>query len=155
MLGVDPRDNYMGLDVKGKIALVRRGDISFEEKVRFAAEAGAAAIIVYNNIFGDIKMSVGNNPKIPVISIGKDDGFALAEKKEGTLVFDFGNVAGPFMSDFSSWGPTPDLKIKPEITAHGGNILSAVPGGGYDSLSGTRMASPNMCGITVLIRQCV
>lgn len=153
--GVGRPVNYMGLDVEGKIALVRRGDTSFEDKVRAAADAGAKAVIVYNNVFGDIKMSVGNNPRIPVISIGKDDGFALAEKKEGTLVFDFGNVAGPFMSDFSSWGPTPDLKIKPEITAHGGNILSAVPGGGYDSLSGTSMASPNMCGITVLIRQYV
>ena len=57
------------------------------------------------------------------------------------------------MSDFSSWGPTSDLKIKPEITAHGGDIYSAVPGGGYDYQSGTSMASPNMCGAIVLIRQ--
>lgn len=61
--------------------------------------------------------------------------------------------AGPFMSDFSSWGPTPSLGIKPEITAHGGEIMSAIPGGGYDKLSGTSMATPNLCGIVVLIRQ--
>ena len=29
--------------------------------------------------------------------------------------------AGPFMSDFSSWGPTPELHLKPEISAHGGD----------------------------------
>lgn len=59
------------------------------------------------------------------------------------------------MSNFSSWGPTPDLKLKPEITAHGGNILSAIPGNKYNTLSGTSMASPNMCGAIVLIRQYV
>ncbi|MBO7342362.1 MAG: hypothetical protein J6U87_06735, partial [Clostridia bacterium] len=37
--------NYAGLDVKGKIALVQRGDITFEEKVQFAEEAGAIGIL--------------------------------------------------------------------------------------------------------------
>lgn len=147
--------NYAGLDVTGKIALVRRGDISFEEKVKYAHEAGALAVIIYNNINGDIIMTIGNNAKIPAISISKDDGDRMAAHKTGTLVFDFSNKAGPFMSDFSSWGPSPDLSLKPEITAHGGNILSAIPGGDYDELSGTSMACPNMCGITVLIRQYV
>lgn len=153
--GVGMAINYSGVDVKGKIALVRRGDISFEEKVQFAYEAGAIGVIVYNNVFGDIKMTVGNNLKIPTVSIGKDDGDAMAAKGSGKIVLDFSNKAGPFMSDFSSWGPTPDLKLKPEITAHGGNILSSIPGGGYEEQSGTSMASPNMCGIVVLIRQYV
>ncbi len=147
--------NYAGLDANGKIALVRRGDISFEEKVQYAYEAGAIAVIIYNNVFGDIIMSIGNDAKIPAVSIGKDEGDILAMKESGTLEFDLANVAGPFMSDFSSWGPNPDLTLKPEITAHGGNILSAIPGGDYDKLSGTSMAAPNMCGITVLIRQYV
>lgn len=147
--------SYVGLDVKGKIALVKRGDISFEDKVMYAQNAGAKAIIIYNNVFGDIVMTVGNHVEIPVISIGKDDGDYLASHETGTLVLDKNNQAGPFMSDFSSWGPTPDLKLKPEITAHGGNILSAIPGGGYDKLSGTSMAAPNMCGIAILVRQYV
>ena len=147
--------NYSGLDVRGKIALVRRGDITFQEKIQFAYEAGAVAVIIYNNVFGEIGMTIGNDPKIPAISIGKDEGEAMAALPNGTVIFDFANEAGPFMSDFSSWGPTPDLKLKPEITAHGGNIYSAVPGGGYEELSGTSMAAPNMCGIAVLIRQYV
>ncbi|MBQ4071863.1 MAG: leucine-rich repeat protein [Clostridia bacterium] len=147
--------NYSGVDIEGKIALVKRGDITFEEKVQFAYEAGAAGIIIYNNIFGEISMTVGNDLKIPVVSISKDDGDAMAARSKGTIVVDFGNEAGPFMSDFSSWGPTPSLELKPEITAHGGNILSAIAGGEYEEQSGTSMAAPNMCGITVLIRQYV
>lgn len=147
--------NYAGLDVKGKIALVQRGDITFEEKVQFAQEAGAIAVIIYNNVYGDITMTIGNHAKIPAVSIGKDEGEVLAARESGTLEFDLSNLAGPFMSGFSSWGPTPDLKLKPEITAHGGNINSAVVGGEYDELSGTSMAAPNMCGISVLIRQYV
>lgn len=147
--------NYSGLELEGKIALVRRGDITFEEKVQYAYEAGAAGVIIYNNVFGDITMTVGNDLKIPTISIGKDEGDAMAAYPTGTLLFNYNNLAGPFMSDFSSWGPTPDLKLKPEITAHGGNILSAIPGGEYEELSGTSMAAPNMAGIVVLIRQYV
>ena len=147
--------NYSGLNLEGKIALVRRGDITFEEKVQFAYEAGAAAIIIYNNVFGDIIMTVGNDLKIPVVSIGRDDGDAMAQHATGVVEFDYNNVAGPFMSDFSSWGPNPDLTLKPEITAHGGNILSAIVGGEYEEMSGTSMAAPNMAGIVVLIRQYV
>lgn len=151
--GTGGKTSYAGLDVKGKIALVRRGDNTFEEKARYAKSAGAIACIIYNNIDGDIAMSMGKSDHIPTISISKDNGYKLAEKKSGTLTIAYSNQAGPFMSDFSSWGPTPSLELKPEITAHGGNIKSAVPGNKYDELSGTSMATPNLCGIVVLIRQ--
>ena len=151
--GYGSRLNYSSVDVKGKIVLVKRGDISFEEKTKQAYLAGARGIIIYNNISGEITMSAGNDAKIPLCSISKDDGEHLAKKKSGILVLNKTNLAGPFMSDFSSWGPNPDLTLKPEITAHGGNIKSSVPGGGYEELSGTSMATPNMCGIVVLIRQ--
>lgn len=147
--------NYSGIkdEIKGRIALVRRGDNTFEEKAQIAKENGAVACIIYNNIDGDILMSMGKSDHIPTISISKDDGSKLAQREKGTLKIGYNQAAGPFMSDFSSWGPTPSLGIKPEITAHGGNITSSVPGGGYDTISGTSMASPNLCGIVVLIRQ--
>lgn len=154
--GVGLKANYAAFEegyLKGKIALVRRGDNTFEDKALQAKNAGAVACIIYNNVEGDILMSMGKSDHIPTISISKEDGTQLAEKAEGTLTIEYKNQAGPFMSDFSSWGPTPDLKLKPEITAHGGNIKSSVPGGGYDELSGTSMATPNLCGIVVLIRQ--
>ncbi len=150
--GVGMRANYTGINVKGKVALVARGTTTFEDKALQAKNAGAIACIIYNNIEGDILMSMGKTDHIPTISISKELGVKLASRKTGTLVMDMEQQAGPFMSDFSSWGPTPDLKLKPEITAHGGNILSAIPGGAYEEQSGTSMATPNLCGIVVLIR---
>ena len=152
--GVGLGVNFTALgDLTGKVALIRRGDNTFEEKAKNAKAAGAVACIIYNNIEGNILMSMGKSDHIPTISISKELGTELAKKKSGTLTLSYQNQAGPFMSDFSSWGPTPSLGIKPEITAHGGNIKSSVPGGGYDELSGTSMATPNLCGIVVLIRQ--
>ena len=152
--GVGRSADYTGLDVAGKIALVRRGDNTFEEKAMIAEAQGAAGIIVYNNISGEIKMNVGD-AKLAVCSITQDAGEMLAAAGGGTLTISKQQTSGPFISDFSSWGPTPDLGIKPEITAHGGNILSSVTGGGYDRLSGTSMACPNLAGVVLLVRQYV
>ena len=146
--------DYSGLDVTGKIALVRRGSTTFEEKAAVAQSKGAAGIIIYNNVSGDIKMNVGD-ATLGVCSIAQDDGEMLAAAATGTLKLSRSQTSGPFMSDFSSWGPTPDLGIKPEITAHGGMIYSAIPGQSYDHQSGTSMACPNIAGVTALIRQYV
>ncbi len=146
--------DYTGIDVKGKIVLVRRGSTTFEEKANVAQQKGAAGVIIYNNVSGEIKMNVGDTT-IPVCSIRQDDGELLAASKSGIIKISRSQTSGPFMSDFSSWGPTPDLELKPEITAHGGSILSAVPGQSYDRLSGTSMATPNMSGVTALMRQYV
>ena len=152
--GVGRTADYTGLDVAGKIALVRRGDNTFEEKAMIAESQGAAGIIIYNNVSGHVKMNVGD-AKLAVCSISQDDGELLAEKGNGKLTISKDQTSGPFISDFSSWGPTPSLQIKPEITSFGGNILSSVTGGGYDRLSGTSMACPNLAGMVALLRQYV
>ena len=57
------------------------------------------------------------------------------------------------MSWFSSWGTTYDLRLKPEITAAGGNIVSAGFNGKYMYKSGTSMASPQYAGATGIMLQ--
>ncbi len=146
--------NKSGYD--GVIALVKRGETTFEDKVKNAAENGADACVIYNNVSGTIRMSLGElkNP-IPTCAVTMDAGNKIvggAAGIVGTMQISSEFKAGPFMSDFSSWGPTPDLKLKPEITAYGGEITSAVPGG-YDIYSGTSMAAPNMAGAIALLRQ--
>lgn len=150
--GVGRSADYSGIDVKGKIAVVSRGSNTFEEKVNTAEQMGAAGIIIYNNVSGDILMNVGTTT-IPACSISQDDGEMLAEAGRGTIKIAVDQAAGPFISDFSSWGPSPNLELKPELTAHGGSILSAVPGQDYDRISGTSMATPNVSGVVALLRQ--
>lgn len=138
-----------------RIALVKRGASTFKEKVETAMQMGAVGVIVYNNVAGIIRMNLGEieNP-VPSVSISMDAGSTLvsaAVSRVGTVVISDKTSAGPFMSEFSSWGPTHDLKLKPEITAHGGEITSTVPGG-YGEQSGTSMASPNMAGVMALVR---
>ena len=152
--GVGRTADYTGIDVRGKIALIARGSNTFEEKANVAQKQGALGAIIYNNVSGDIRMNVGDTT-IAVCSISQDEGELLASKPNGTITISRSQASGPFMSDFSSWGPSPDLEIKPELTAHGGNILSAVPGQDYDEISGTSMATPNVSGLTALIRQYV
>ena len=140
----------------GVVALVKRGDNTFEEKVKNAMANGADACVIYNNVSGTIKMSLGElKDPIPTCAITMDAGDKFVSGADGivgTMQISSEFKAGPFMSDFSSWGPTPDLRLKPEITSYGGEITSAVPGG-YDIFSGTSMAAPNMAGELALLRQ--
>lgn len=57
------------------------------------------------------------------------------------------------VASFSSRGPGPyDGDLKPNISAPGVNIRSAVPGGGYEGgWNGTSMASPHISGVAALL----
>ncbi len=55
----------------------------------------------------------------------------------------------------SSEGPTDDLRIKPDIAGNGTNVYSTYHNSNtaYNSISGTSMASPNVCGSLLLLQQ--
>ena len=70
-------------------------------------------------------------------------------------VLDYEDASDVFMSSFSSWGPTDDGRIKPDIAAKGVNMYSATgaSNGSYANFSGTSMAAPNVSGSLLLLQQ--
>ncbi|MGN1187260.1 MAG: S8 family serine peptidase, partial [Lachnospiraceae bacterium] len=133
---------------KTGIALVKRGEISFTEKVNNASsftgwnyrtgeKIGCLGVIIYDNDPNGtdlINMSVENVSMTSAFISGKDGAEIVAALNAGydvkikvsqeDMVVDFA-TAGE-MSTFSSWGAGPGLELKPEITAPGGNIWSSV-----------------------------
>lgn len=59
------------------------------------------------------------------------------------------------MTNFSSWGPTDDGRIKPDVVANGDSLYSSLNGSdtAYGTYSGTSMSTPNACGSAALLVQ--
>jgi hypothetical protein len=59
------------------------------------------------------------------------------------------------MSSFSSWGPTTDGRIKPDVVADGVGVFSSVAESdfSYDTYDGTSMATPNTTGTLYLLQE--
>ncbi|MDR0889316.1 MAG: S8 family serine peptidase [Oscillospiraceae bacterium] len=152
----EPAD-YTGLNVSGKIAVVNRGSTTFQEKHDAAAAAGAIGMIVVDNQPGTILMAI-DTFLIPAVSTVVEARAAFDADTTGKVSVSneeiiVSNPLGGMMSDFSSWGTTPDLTMKPTMTSVGGNVYSAFPGGdsAYGVMSGTSMAAPNMAGTFAVV----
>lgn len=155
-------EDYEGLDVTGKVVLVSRGAFSFYDKTETAAAMGAVGIVVYDHGLSTFYMNQGGW-SVPFMKISKDEGLALealletGESLELTVEYGpNGKYVDPvsgLMSDFSSWGTTPDLSFKPEISAPGGNIYSTFNDDTYGFMSGTSMAAPHVAGGSALVME--
>ncbi|UTE77352.1 S8 family serine peptidase [Rossellomorea sp. KS-H15a] len=155
-------NDFEGIDLDGKIALIKRGESPFVSKALNAQAQGAVGVIIYNNASGYVNMVNDPEIKIPYIFTLKEYGdqlqTALNDGKEVKIAFKGNKVKAlnpenNKLSEFTSWGVTPNLDFKPEITAPGGNILSTLNGDQYGLMSGTSMAAPHVAGGSALVLQ--
>ncbi len=80
-----------------------------------------------------------------ILTVGAVEGIASGSTKSSDIK----------MSSFSSWGPTDDGRIKPDLVADGVDVLSCSNSSttGYETMSGTSMATPNVTGSLYLLQE--
>jgi aminopeptidase YwaD len=128
-------------NVRGNIALVERGELVFQDKVRNAEQAGAVAVIIFNNEPGGFFGTLSSDAAIPAISISQEDGRALLTEASGRAV-------------------QVEVAVEPagSLTSH--NVVARPPGGGgcetisgghYDSVPGAPGASDNASGTAAVL----
>ena len=121
--------------------------------------------VCYNAPYYLPSVSAGNDRnQNPLVNAGDGGYDLLTDKGVGKNVLTvaaingFGNYVDnttPIMSSFSSWGPTDDGRIKPDISAKGVNVLSstATNNNSYANFNGTSMSAPMVTGGLAILQQ--
>lgn len=157
------------------IALISRGTCSFATKIRNAEAAGYVGAIIVNNVPGDPSAMGGDGgdmPGIPAVmaplgalealsEIADDDGEVTISSDAAYTLSGNDNL----LMNFSSVGPTDvEFRVKPDVVAPGGNVLSSIPRSYcadeddtlpescWAFMSGTSMASPHLAGMAAVVR---
>lgn len=147
--GMGRAEDYAGLDVRGKAAVIARGEITFAEKANFAAEAGAEVFIVIDNGSGVSRMAL-EEAKIPGVMLDTASGERLRSAPAGTVMEIEARSARPAV--FSSSGITDTLEGNVAFLCAGDGVKAAIPsatlmnGALWASVRGTFYAAANAAG---------
>jgi subtilisin family serine protease len=157
--------------LQGRVALILRGDCTFETKINNARSAGAIAVLVYaaQSAPDPFIMDIGA-ATLPAEMIGYDDGILVKQAIAAngapttTLRFTLGAVFmdADRLASFSPTGPGVDTGIKPDLVAVGTDVYVATqrldPAGDmYDSTGflltdGTSFSTPIVAGAAALVK---
>ena len=110
---------------------------------------GSANKVVVRNSF------LSDNPTYGSISTGQTAKNILTVGAVSGIPGGYVNASNVKIANFSSFGPTDDGRIKPDLVADGVNVTSCISSSptSYETLSGTSMASPNATGSLFLLQE--
>ena len=126
--------------LQGKIALIERGTITFQEKVDRVAEAGAVAAIIFNNEQGNFRGTFLSHSTIPAISLARADGLELLD------MIDRGETKATVSVEEISLPSRNVIAEKPGGSESGGAVIV---GAHYDTTPDTQGANDNGSGLSV------
>lgn len=148
LAGLGKKDELADVDLTGKIALIKRGEISFAEKVLNAAAAGAAGVIIYNNADGALNGTLGeaSDKYVPALALTKAEGEALAAHVQNNTVTASLKAEGAITEERTSHNviatkaPTNKKKANNDVIVVGAHHDSVeLAPGANDDASGTAM----------------
>lgn len=127
----------------GRIALIERGSITFEEKATRAADAGALGAIIYNNSDGEFGGTLMRQASIPAASISREDGLAMLEALEGGI-----RVEARVRVEVERRSSQNIIAEKRGTATDGGVVIL---GAHYDSVPKSQGAGDNGTGVAALV----
>jgi aminopeptidase YwaD len=143
--GTGTKEDFARTEVRGKLALVERGGLTFQEKAANAAAAGAAALLIYNNVDGPFQGTLTTPAALPVVSLPRAEGVRLRQAIEAGRP-----VAAQLRVDAAT-ERTPSqnvVAVRPDLPA---NLPIIVIGGHYDSVPAGPGANDNASGTAVVL----
>jgi aminopeptidase YwaD len=143
--GLGTAEDVAAVDLRGKIALLKRGTLRFSEKVANAAGAGALGVVIYNDDgSGRVQGSLIKQEAVPAVTISGDDGQRLL----GLL------AAGPLQARLrvdASVEDRPTSNVVAELPGSRGDNASIVIGAHLDSVPAGPGANDNGSGSAVVL----
>lgn len=128
--------------LENRIALIERGEITFEEKVSRVADAGAVGAIIFNNREGLFRGTFTSESRIPAVAVSQSDGrrlLAIVEQVETEATVHVGVVESPSRNVIAD---------KPGTTGDGRTVII---GAHYDTVADTEGASDNGSGVATVL----
>ena len=124
----------------GKVALIERGTITFEEKVTRVADAGAVGAIIFNNVGGNFGGRFYDQSTIPAVSLARADGLKLLDMIER------GETEATVSVEQTA---RPSRNVIAEKRGASDSGETVVVGAHYDTTPNTQGANDNGSGVSV------
>ncbi len=135
--------------LKGKIALIMRGQISFNDKVQNAKKAGAIGVAIYNNVQGELDTAtLGKQTDIPVVGLSDINGKKLRQLLDNSQSDFIINLETQIVSDKVSISNVVGVRPSSKNPA---NAPVIIIGGHYDSVPAGPGANDNASGTAVTL----